>query len=88
MACGTPVVTCRNSSLAEIAEEAAIYLDEPIFESIIDVITNFERNIFNLQALIDKGIKRAAHFTWQKQQKRPFRYIAILNLIFRFLLLH
>lgn len=73
MACGTPVVTCRNSSLAEIAEEAAIYLDEPIFESIIDVITNFERNSFNLQALIDKGIKRAAHFTWQKTAEKTIQ---------------
>lgn len=28
MACGTLVITCRNSSLEEVGGEAAIYMDE------------------------------------------------------------
>lgn len=66
MACGTPVVTCHNSSLDEIAGEAAIYLAEPISESLINTLYDIEQNLFDLNMLVEKGIKRASHFTWEK----------------------
>ena len=66
MACGTPVVTCHNSSLGEIAGDAAIYLDEPVTESIPRVIGGFIKGVFPLDEFIDKGLKRASEFTWEK----------------------
>lgn len=66
MACGTPVVTCRNSSLDEIAGEAAIYLEEPVSESLINTLYDIEQNHFDLNMLVEKGINRASHFTWRK----------------------
>ena len=66
MACGTPVVTCRNSSLGEIAGDAAIYLEEPVEESIPQVIDGFVKGIFPLNDFISNGLKRAAEFTWEK----------------------
>ena len=66
MACGTPVVTCRNSSLGEIAGDAAIYLEEPVEESIPQVIDVFVKGIFPLNDFISNGLKRAAEFTWEK----------------------
>ena len=38
MACGCPVITCRNSCLEEIGGVAAIYIEEPINENEIVII--------------------------------------------------
>ncbi len=66
MACGTPVVTCRNSSLHEIADDAGIYLDEPLDASLMDVMINLENSDIDVQAHIEKGIVRAKQFTWER----------------------
>lgn len=66
MACGTLVVTCRNSSLDEIAGEAAIYLEEPVSESIITTLNDIEQSRFNRNLFIEKGIRRAKIFNWKE----------------------
>lgn len=66
MACGTPVVTSNNSSLGEIASDAAIYLSEPVFESLIDAMERLEKDMIEVDSLIKKGLNRASDFTWTK----------------------
>lgn len=66
MACGTPVVTSNNSSLGEVASDAAIYLFEPVFESLIDVMGRLENDMIEVDSLIKKGLNRASEFTWAK----------------------
>lgn len=66
MACGTPVVTSNNSSLGEIASDAAVYLAEPVFDSLIDVMERFEKDMIDVVSLIKKGLNRASKFTWTK----------------------
>lgn len=66
MACGTPVVTSNNSSLGEIASDAAVYLAEPVFDSLIDVTERFEKDMIDVVSLIKKGLNRASKFTWTK----------------------
>ena len=82
MACGTPVITCRNSSLDEIADNAAIYLEEPIETSLIDVMWKLEQNeIDNLEELVELGIKRASLFNWEKTARETVQvYSNLLNL--------
>lgn len=82
MACGTPIVTCRNSSLDEIAGEAAIYLEEPVSESLINTLNDIEKNHFDLNTLIEKGIKRAKNFNWKETaEKTVLVYSKALNLL-------
>lgn len=66
MACGTPVVTCKNSSLGEIAGDAAIYLDEPVEDSIPKVMDGLVKGLFPLDVLAEKGLRRAAAFSWSR----------------------
>lgn len=66
MACGTPVVTSNNSSLGEIAADAAIYLSEPVYESLIDVMERLEEDVIDIDSLIKKGLQRVLQFTWGK----------------------
>lgn len=81
MACGTPVVTCKNSSLDEIAGEAAIYLEEPISNSLLDIMMHFEQHELELNSMIEKGLKRAALFNWEKTAEETVQvYSKLLNL--------
>lgn len=80
MACGTPVVTCNNSSLGEIGADAVIYLDEPIEKSIAETMTLFEKKKVDILSLREKGIRRASDFTWEKTAQQTISiYQQILN---------
>jgi glycosyltransferase involved in cell wall biosynthesis len=65
MACGTPVVTSRKGSLAEVAGDAAEFIDplspKSIAEGLLHVLTNAAWRA----ELQQRGLERAAHFTWQ-----------------------
>ncbi len=64
---GTPVLTYKNSSIAEIAEDAAIYIRD--FHDIID---NYEKlsNKELRNNMRQKGIRQAAKFPWGKSISR------------------
>ncbi len=80
MACGTPVVTCNNSSLGEIGADAVVYLEEPIENSIPKIMKIFEKEEIDIASLRDKGIKRASEFTWEKTARQTIAiYQQLLN---------
>ncbi len=66
MACGTPVVTCKNSSLTEVGEDSVIYLDEPIQDSLIEIMELIENSNRFLIPYKKAGIHQAAKFTWKE----------------------
>lgn len=65
MACGVPVITSNTSSMPEVAGDAAILIDpfkpEEITEAIIQILDNKELR----SGLIEKGLNRAAAFSWK-----------------------
>jgi len=65
MACGTPVVTSRAGSLAEIAGAAALYVDprdpSAIGDAILEVVTDPVRR----SALVAAGQARVRLFSWE-----------------------
>lgn len=66
MACEVPVITADNSSLKEVAGNAALYVDskrpKELAEAIIKILEN--KNIRN--DLVKKGMLRAKDFSWKK----------------------
>ncbi len=79
MACGTPVVTSPNGSLAEIAGDAAEYVDPTQVDSIAAglraVLTDRDRQ----SALNAAGLRRAAQFSWEataEQTRRVYQAVA------------
>lgn len=70
MACGTLVITCKNSSLEEVGGKAAIYLTEPIEDSIIDLMEKLKNG--NLQPKINReqSIAQAGKFSWENTAKQ------------------
>jgi glycosyltransferase involved in cell wall biosynthesis len=65
MACGTPVVTCKNSSLEEIGGNAAIYIDLPTQEEILSVLENFENDQYDIPHISLKCLENASKFRWE-----------------------
>lgn len=66
MACGTPVLTSVNSSLKEIAEGAAVLVDETSVEEIKEGLLNlWWREDLRIE-LATKGVERAKDYSWEK----------------------
>lgn len=74
MACGAPVVTSNNSSMIEIAKDAAILVDprsdgqiKKAVEMIIDL------NMENYQRMVRASLDRARRYTWKKTALETLR---------------
>ncbi len=66
MACGTPVLAARNSSLPEVLGNAAIWVtsesEEEIAEGLVRALTDEELR----RSLITAGLRQAREFTWER----------------------
>ncbi len=65
----TPVVTSNCSSMAEIADKAAVLVDPKSVESIAEGIKKIIENKKLRNDLIKKGKERLKNFSWQKTAK-------------------
>jgi glycosyltransferase involved in cell wall biosynthesis len=63
MACGCPVITCANSSIPEVAGEAALYVSESDLTQMAEALNKVQR-INVREHLIQAGLCQAQKFTW------------------------
>ncbi len=71
MACGAPAVTSNNSSMAEIARDAAILVDprsEPQLTRAIEMVLDL--NLENYQKMVRASMDRARKYTWAKTARQ------------------
>jgi len=72
MSFGLPVITCHNSSLPEVVNDAGILVEsdniQALAESIYKVLSD---DIFR-QNLTDRGLKRCTKFTWNQCAKLTY----------------
>jgi glycosyltransferase involved in cell wall biosynthesis len=66
MASGVPVIVANNSSLPEVAGEAALYFDTTDAAALAACLERVMLDETLRSALIEKGRQRAAEFSWQK----------------------
>jgi len=66
MACGTPVITSRVSSLPEVCGDAALLVDPINTGEIAQAITRLADDETLHADLRQRGLERAAQFTWQR----------------------
>ena len=52
--CGTPVMTCRNSSLQEVGGDAAIYVGEDAVDDMVDIYMMFEKGQYDINLFATK----------------------------------
>ncbi len=65
MASGTPVITCRNSSLSEVGGEAAIYVSPEDIQSMSEWMERFENESIDILSLKELSMAQASKFTWE-----------------------
>jgi glycosyltransferase involved in cell wall biosynthesis len=66
MACGTPVLTAADSSLPEVAGDAALLVDPRDDEAIAEGLRSLLTDSALRASLSSAGIARAVGFTWQR----------------------
>ncbi|MDA2926300.1 glycosyltransferase family 4 protein [Acidobacteria bacterium AH-259-G07] len=66
MACGTPVITARNSSLAEITGGCAEFVDAEDVESIAQALRRLAQDSERRRELAQCALKQAQQFSWQR----------------------
>lgn len=65
MACSCPVITCNNSSISEVAGDAALYVDADKTQEMLSALQAVQRpDIRN--DLIARGQQQAKGFSWRK----------------------
>jgi FkbM family methyltransferase len=65
LACGCPVITCPNSSIPEVAGNAAIYVDDSDVNAMADALCEVQKPSVR-QGLITAGLEQAKKFSWSK----------------------
>lgn len=66
MACGTPVLTSRSSSLAEIAGSAALLVDPADEPALADGLRALGENEGLRRRLAQSGLARAREYSWER----------------------
>lgn len=70
-----PVLTARNSSLPEVAREAALYADAEDAEDLAAKLLELWGNEKLRGELVDRGRERLKNFSWDKCASDTLRYI-------------
>ncbi len=65
MACGTPVLTSNNSSMSEVAGEAAMLIDPTVVEDIAQGLERLCRDRDLREDLAEKGLRQASRYSWK-----------------------
>src|SRR5437016_287552 len=66
MACGTPVITSNNSSMREVAGDAAVLVDPRNVREITEAMARIAEDSGLRAELSRKGLNRASEFSWKK----------------------
>lgn len=68
-ACGTPVMTCPNSSLLEIGGKLAVYANEDSVDDMTQIMEMFASDKYDYSAFREKAKDYVADFTWERTAK-------------------
>jgi len=80
MACGVSVITSNTSSMPEIAGDAAVLVDPYQSDEILAAIEHILTDEAFRLSLSEKGIERAAQFSWQHMAEKYLElYTELLN---------
>ena len=66
MACGAPVISSESSSLPEVVGDAGLLVDPLNVDALAESLRSVLEDRAFAEALAQKGVKRAAGFSWKK----------------------
>lgn len=68
-ACGTPIMTCRNTSLLEVGRDVAIYVGEECIDEMVEVMRMFETNAYDRLTFLNNAQELLKSFSWEETAK-------------------
>ena len=68
-ACGTPIMTCRNTCLEEVGRDVALYVDEDSIDDMVNVMMKFERAEYDMNKFIVESKRIVRNFSWENTAK-------------------
>jgi glycosyltransferase involved in cell wall biosynthesis len=71
--CGLPVIASKNTSIIEVSEDAALYIDPFSVEDIVRGMMEMEKSESKRQMFIEKGLKQAEKFSWETAAKETLK---------------
>jgi len=80
MACGRPVLTSSRGAMAEVAGEAALFVDPEDVDEMADGLRRLLYDEPLRERLIKAGLERAARFTWEETARQTlavYRHSAV-----------
>jgi glycosyltransferase involved in cell wall biosynthesis len=75
MACGTPVACSRNSSMSEVAGEAALLFDPYSVQEIAATMRRLSQEPALRAQMIERGFHQAKHFSWENTARQTLEVL-------------
>ena len=72
MQCGTPVLTCDNTSLPEVGGDAVEYISGKDISETVQKMAEIHQDEKMRQKMSSAGLKRAQQFSWAKTVNQIF----------------
>ena len=69
-ACGTPVMTCKNTSIPEVGRDAAIYVGERDIDSMSNVMEMFEKGEYDMTKFYADSNRVIDSFSWENTAQK------------------
>jgi glycosyltransferase involved in cell wall biosynthesis len=63
-ACGTPVMTCNNSSLSDVGGDVAVYVGEDNIDEMTQAMQMFSDGTYNMEEFEIKAAQHVKEFSW------------------------
>ncbi len=73
MACGTPVISSRGGSLAEVLGEGAVLIDRFEIDDWVDQAGRMLTDASHRADMIEKGKRRAARYSWAETARQTWK---------------
>lgn len=73
-ACGTPVMTCSNTSLTEVGKDVALYVGEDNIDEMINVMRLFEHEDYDMNLFMRKAQELLSLFSWDETAKNYINF--------------
>ncbi|MBQ4472132.1 MAG: glycosyltransferase, partial [Alphaproteobacteria bacterium] len=73
MQCGTPVLTCNNTSLPEVGGDVVEYISGKDVAETVQKMVELHQNTNKRQQMSLSGLERAKQFSWTKTVQEIFK---------------
>ena len=73
-ACGTPIMTCRNTCLEEVGQDVALYVGEDNLDEMVNVMMRFEHSEYDMNKFIVDSKRVVDRFSWDNTAKEYINF--------------